>query len=277
MLISCSNDIFVKLIGKRLNSLEIIFFRFFFSLVTLLPFVFRLRIKVFETANLKFNFARGILGVISFYLYTYALIQISLVEMVTIMWTIPLFIVVLSVPFLQEKVTLARWMATILGFIGLVLLTCIDSGFTVLSLKWIYLVPCASALLFAIQDIIIKKMIITRENNVTMLLYFAIVASALTLVPAMMVWQTPSTRELFLLMLLGLFANLMQYFLMKAYDAADLSALAPYRYLEFFIAGMMAYLIFAETPGMNVAIGAIILTISTLYLALGSRKNNHAP
>jgi S-adenosylmethionine uptake transporter len=274
MLTSCANDAIAKLMGQRLDSLEIIFFRFFFSLVTLLPFVFRMKAKVFKTINLKFNFARGVLGVISFYLYTYAITKISLVEIVTIMWTIPLFTVILSIFFLQEQVTIARWMATLLGFVGLAFLVCHDSGTVMLSVKWIYIIPCASACLFAIQDIMIKKMISTHENSITMLLYFAIVASGLTLIPAMMVWQTPSTHELFLLSLLGLSANLMQYFLVKAFDATDLSVLAPYRYLEFFISSIMGYVWFSEIPGVNVTIGALILIPSTLYLALASSSRN---
>ncbi|MDR3156047.1 MAG: DMT family transporter [Holosporaceae bacterium] len=272
MLISSANDAIAKLMGQRLDSLQIIFFRFFFSFVTLIPFMFKMKAKVFETVNLKFNFIRGILGVISFYLYTYALSKISLVEVVTIMWTIPLFTMILSIFFLQERVTVARWAATLFGFVGLVFLVCHDSDLNTLSFKWIYLVPCISAFLFAIQDIMIKRMIVTSENSVTMLLYFAIVASILTLVPATMVWQTPSMRELFLLSLLGLFANLIQYFLMKAFDATNLSVLAPYRYIEFFISSIAGYIFFSEIPGINVTVGAMILIPSTLYVAMAFRR-----
>ncbi|MDR1335110.1 MAG: DMT family transporter [Holosporaceae bacterium] len=271
MVISCVNDAIAKLLGQRLDALQIIFFRFFFSLITLLPIVLKMEAKVFETANLTFNFARGVLGVISFYLYTYAIMKISLVEVVTIMWIIPLFTMILAIFFLHERVTAERWTATMLGFCGLAFLIYHDSGSMPLSFKWIYLVPCAAAFLFAIQDIMIKKMIVTNENSCTILLYFAMITSALAFFPAMAVWQTPNMRELLLLSLLGLFANLMQYLLMKAFDAAKLSVLAPYRYLEFFISALIGYLLFNELPGTNVLVSAMMLIPATLYLTLVRR------
>ncbi|MDR3187461.1 MAG: DMT family transporter [Holosporaceae bacterium] len=263
--VSCFCDIIAKFMGQRLDAMEVIFFRFFFGLVTLLPFMATRGMKIFRTKQLGFNVIRGVLGALSFFLYTYSVIHIPLAEVVTILWTIPLFGLVLSIFFLGESVPLMRWAATLIGFLGLSFITLYDSGASV-SVRLLYAAPIASSLLFAVQDVMIKK-IVDQEDRVTMLLYFALVASLLTLVPMLFVWKTPTAFEATMLLLLGFNGNLMQYLIFKAFSATDLSALAPYRYVEFLFSSFFGFVFFAEIPGLNVLIGALILVPSTLYLA----------
>ncbi|MDR1236428.1 MAG: DMT family transporter, partial [Holosporaceae bacterium] len=137
--------------------------------------------------------------------------------------------------------------------------------------KWLYLVPILSSFLFALQDVMIKK-IVDNENRITMLLYFAIVTCALTFVPALLVWKNPTPFEYSMLFLLGAGGNLIQYFMFKAFSATDLSALAPFRYMEFLFSAFFAFVFFAEVPGANVLIGAAILIPSTLYLAYNENR-----
>jgi S-adenosylmethionine uptake transporter len=265
MLVSCANDVIVKFIGERLHALEVIFFRFFFGLLTLLPFALAEGKQVFRTKRLGFNIIRGILGVVGFFLYTYSVIYLPLVEVVTILWTIPLFVIILSIYFLGEKVSSARWGATLIGFLGLSFITLYNDSASV-TLRFLYIAPIASAFLFALQDVMIKK-IVDDESQITMLLYFAIVAGALSFFPALLVWKSPTLREYFMLFLLCAGGNVMQCFIFKAFSATDLSALAPFRYVEFLISAIFAFIFFAEIPGTNVLIGALILIPSTLYLA----------
>lgn len=265
MIVSCANDIVVKFMGQRLDALQVIFFRFFFGLVTLFPFAISQGRQIFQTKQLQLNLIRGILGALSIFLYTYSIIYLPLVEVVTILWTIPLFVLILSIFFLGEEVSFLRWIATIVGFVGLSFISLYDSG-AAISLKWIYVIPIASSFLFAAQDVMIKK-IVDNENRITMLLYFALVTSVLSFVPALLVWKSPTAFEYSMLFLLGAGGNFIQYFLFKAFSATELSTLAPFRYVEFLFSALFAFIFFAEVPGMNVLIGALILIPSTLYLA----------
>ncbi|MDR0631814.1 MAG: DMT family transporter [Holosporaceae bacterium] len=270
MLVSCANDIVVKFMGERLHALEVIFFRFFFGLLTLLPFAVAEGKQVFRTKRLGFNVIRGILGAVGFFLYTYSVIYLPLVEVVTILWTIPLFVIILSISFLGEKVSCVRWAATLIGFFGLSFIT-LYNGDSSVSIKLLYLAPIASAFLFAVQDVMIKK-VVDDECRITMLLYFAIVAGSLSFFPALLVWKAPTFHEYSMLFLLGAGGNMLQYFLFRAFSATDLSALAPFRYMEFLISAIFAFIFFAEVPGMNVLIGALILIPSTLYLAYSEKR-----
>jgi len=269
MLVSCSNDIIVKFMGQRLHGLQVIFFRFFFGLITLLPFVIRRKCSAFRTKQPGFNIIRGVLGAASIFLYTYSVINLPLVEVVVILWSIPLFVIVLSVLFLKEKVSAMRWISTIVGFFGLSCISLCDSNAS-LSFNWLCIVPIASSILFAVQDVMIKK-IVDNESRTTMLLYFALVTSALTFIPAIFVWKNPTMFEFFMLFLLGLGGNLIQYFIFKAFSATDLSALSPFRYVEFVFSAIFAFVFFSEIPGLNVLIGTVILIPSTLYLAYSEK------
>jgi S-adenosylmethionine uptake transporter len=119
------------------------------------------------------------------------------------------------------------------------------------------------------------KKIVDNENRITMLLYFAIVTCALTFFPALLVWKNPTPFEYSMLFLLGAGGNLIQYFMFKAFSATDLSALAPFRYMEFLFSAFFAFVFFAEVPGANVLIGAAILIPSTLYLAYNENRKRH--
>jgi S-adenosylmethionine uptake transporter len=272
MAISCANDVIAKFMGQRLDALQVIFFRFFFGLITLFPFALLKGRRVFESHQLSFNITRGVLGALSFFLYTYSVIHLPLVEVITILWAIPLFVLVLSVFYLGEEVSFLRWIATLIGFVGLSFISLYDSG-TSISFKWLYIIPISSSFLFAIQDVMIKK-IVDNENRITMLLYFAVVASVITFIPALLVWKTPTPFECSMLFLLGAGGNLIQYFLFKAFHATDLSALAPFRYMEFLFSAFFAYVFFAEVPGANVIIGAAILIPSTLYLVYNEKQQS---
>jgi S-adenosylmethionine uptake transporter len=270
MAVSCANDIIAKFMGQRLDALQVIFFRFFFGLITLLPFALSRGKEVFKSHQLGLNLTRGVLGALSFFLYTYSVIHLPLVEVVAILWTVPLFVLILSIIYLREEVSGLRWIATLIGFVGLSFISLYDSG-TFISFKWLYIIPISSSLLFAVQDVMIKK-IVDNESRITMLLYFAVVTSAISLVPALLVWKTPTPFECSMLLLLGVGGNLIQYFLFKAFRATDLSALAPFRYVEFLFSAFFAFVFFAEVPGANVLIGAAILIPSTLYLAYNEKQ-----
>ena len=165
MIVSCLNDVACKFLGDRLDSAEIIFFRFFFGFITLLPFIIRSGIKTLKTQQLQSNVIRGIFGAVSFFLCTYSVINLPLVEVTTILWSIPLFHLVLASIFLAEHVNIYRCIATLIGFFGI---SCI----TVLGHKvaWhsnlLYLAPIAAAFLFALQDVIIKKVVKNYNDTV---------------------------------------------------------------------------------------------------------------
>lgn len=261
-LVSVLNDVITRFIGTRLDGLEVGFFRYLFSMLTVLPFMLRGGVSTFKTQNPTMHFWRAAIGVVAIALYIYAIIHMPLTEVISLSFTQPLLFLPLAVIFLGEKIGINRWVATAIGFGGMVVL--LKPGAE--AFHYMALIPVASALCFALLDILAKKMVVVQERTVTMLFYFALGTTIVGFVPALFVWTTPTLGELFWLLLLGAGANLIQACLFQAFRLAQAASLAPFRYVELIYGSIFGYLFFQQVPMMTTYIGAAIILGSTVYL-----------
>ncbi len=260
-LVSILNDVIARKAGCRLNGLEISFFRFLFSMLTVLPFMLYKGLDSFKTSNPKLHVYRAVLGVAAIALYTFAVLLLPLNEVTTFSFTQPFFVLPLAALFLGEKSHKNRWIAALVGFVGiLIVLNPTGDQFNVLGF-----IPMGAAFLFAGLDVLAKRMV-SSETTMTLLFYFALGTTLAALPAALVVWETPTLTELFWLFLLGSGANLIQVCLFRAFHAAEASSLAPFRYVELIFASLFGYFLFGEILKFNTVLGAIIIIASTLYL-----------
>lgn len=273
-LVSVGNDIITKFIGTRLDGLEVSFFRFFFSMLTVLPFMLRQGTGAFKAVSPFNHWLRAIFGVGAIALYIYAIITLPLAKVIVFSFTQPIFFMPLALLFLKEKVTINRWIAAIVGFMGIMVM--INPGSD--PFNFLVLIPMGAAFLFASLDLLAKKMI-SNESTLTLLFYFALgttVAGAMALgfcvLHGSVIWHTPTLEELLLLFCLGAGANLIQVCLFKAFSATDASSLVPFRYTELVFAVLFGYWFFQELPTVQTWIGAAIIIGSTLYMSYAEMR-----
>ena len=264
-LISNMNDIIMRLTGDRLPSMEIAFFRFFFATLTLLPVMLSKGAEAFKTSRPILHTVRAILGFGAVALWCYGVGEVPLAVVSTIALTVPLFVLPMASLFLKEYVGWQRTVATLAGFIG-VLFILLPTGFNLNTLQIGVLGLLSAAILFAVSDIFNKVMLRT-ETSLTLLFYFAVGTTIVGAVPAYMVWVTPTVSELIYLFALGAGGNLILYCLLKAFSATDISALAPYRYVELIFATSFGFIFFNDTILLNTWIGIAIIVPSTLAVA----------
>lgn len=270
-LISNLNDILMRLAGTRLPSMEISFFRFFFSVLTLIPFMIARGKTAFKTAQPGFHLLRAILGFGAVAFWCTGVSKTPLAVVSTIALTVPIFVLPMASLFLRENVGWQRTTATLAGFIGiLIILKGTAQGASLFNslnhLENGSLFLIAAAILFALSDILNKKMV-HQESPLTMLFYFAAGTSLFGLIPALTVWIPPTFSEMLYLFCLGAGGNLILYFLLKAFAATDVSALAPYRYVELIFATFFGYILFQEIPTLMTLLGAAIIIPSTFAIA----------
>ena len=266
-LVSVFNDVLMRFLGERLHTAEIIFFRFLFSMVTIFPLMMSRGLTLFKTNHPSLHVFRAFLGVGAFAACCYAVNVMPLSENTTIMFSQPLFFLPLAVLFLKEKVDGPRWIATLFGFAGLVII--IQPGSETFNL--VTLIPMAAAFQFALLDILAKKMVVT-ENTYSMLFYFAFGTTIGALIPAIIFWQTPTLMEFVWLILLGIGANLIQVCLIRAFSATDASALMPFRYVELIFSALFGFLLFGEVPMTLILEGAAVIIAATFYLSYYESK-----
>ncbi|QQV74577.1 Riboflavin transporter [Rickettsia tillamookensis] len=264
---SSANDVMSKYLGTRLHSFEVAFFRFFFSSIVLLPFVFYYGKNTLKTSRPFVHILRGLLLFFGMTSWTYGLTIAPVTTATVVSFSIPLFTLILAVFFLNENIIWQRWVVTVVGFIGLVVT--LKPHAEDFNPEILYFV--LAAISFAMLDIINKKFVI-KESMISMLFYSAIVTAIVSLPVASQYWLTPSSFELALLFVLGSSGSLILFFLLKAFSMVDATATAPYRYLELVISAIAAYFIFNEFPDKSTLHGAIIIIPATLFIIYSEKK-----
>lgn len=266
LFICSGNDMLQKYLTSSLNSYQVVFFRFLFSCLTLLPFGIYQGKKAFLTSRPLLHVARGFLlfAAISFWCYGLSIGNIS--SAVVTNFSIPIIVLILAKFFLNEKIGLVRWVATLIGFFGVIINFNPSAG----NFDASSIVILISSICFATLDILNKKFVV-EESMFAMLFYSSLFTLGFSLVPTYIYWQTPSLFDIRLLMLLGIGANLLLYFLLKSFSYIDASAASPYRYLELVITASFAYMVFGEIPTYHSLIAACIIIPSTLYLSYAEK------
>lgn len=260
-IVSALNDALIKMTGLRLSGIEITFFRFFFSCVTLLPFMLRGGLGSFRTAHWGVHGVRSLFLFMAMAPWCYGIIALPLSLVTTLSFTTPLFVLALSAIFLKEVLGVHRIFATLLGFTGILV-----SAQPTFAMDSSALLLVLSTILFASLDIINKKLLIKDETLLSMLFFSAFGTMVLSFPFALLDWQTPTLSELSILFFLGIGANLILYCLLKAFSFADVSSLQPFRYVELLLSSALGFVLFGDIPASATLLGACLIVPATLYI-----------
>lgn len=258
---SAINDVLMKLLGNHLHFIEISFFRFLFSVLVLLPILLSKPILLKTTLH-KFHLLRGIIGSVALCLCCLSVNILPLAENTIVLFSEALFIFPLSRLFLRENIETKSIIATCIGFLGLLIVFRPNTN----NINYYILIPTLAAFLFAVLDILAKKMVNQKENNITMLFSFGLYATIISGFFLRDIWQAPTYYELFLILLLGIGGNLIQLFLFLAYKKTNATNIAPIRYTEVLFSGFFGYSLFHQVPCITDTVGAILIILSTLFL-----------
>lgn len=272
LVISVTNDVFSKHLGENLHSVQITFLRFLFATLSLLPFMIYYRKTSFYTSRIGLHVVRGALLFCAIALWCFGLTQAPITVATTLTFIIPMFILVLARIFLKEKIGWARWTVTIIGFLGAVIV--IEP--TNVNFSPLVLLLIVATAMFAILDIINKKFVV-KESMLAMLFYTALVTMLLGAIPAIYVWKMPTISQMCFLFILGCGGNLILYCLLKAFAAAEASAVAPFRYIELILSAGLGVLVFSEIPTLALCLGSLIIVPCTLFLMYSETKAKEAP
>lgn len=257
--------------SSTLHPLQIVFCRFLVGFFLVLPFVLSRGSAAVATRRMPLLILRGLLGFVSVSMGFYCVSVLPLVTATVLFFTAPLFVTLLAIPLLGERADWRRMSATLCGFAG----TAVVLGFAPGGFHPAMPVAVGSAVLFALS-LIVGKRVATTERPVTIMFYFSLVTLLASAGPAVIVWQTPSTGEVLLLAVVGVFAAARVYFDIRAYAAGEASFVAPFGYFRIILVGGAGYLLFAEIPSSNALVGAALIVASTLYIAEREARRDRA-
>jgi drug/metabolite transporter (DMT)-like permease len=257
-----STSAMIRLLSTQIESVQTAFFRAVISVILLLPMIAAGRVKPWESKRITGHFWRTLMGTLSMVLGFYAVSLLPLADATAIAFSQPLFSVVVAALIAGEKVRWRRWSATIVGFVGVLIMVQPGEG----SLQIGALVALANAASVAISILLVKRLSGT-ETPLMILTQFALFSTVFLTLPAIWVWRWPDLWGWVLAVGVALTATVGQYFWVQAFKAGEMSAVAPFEYLRLPFAVFVGWLIWGEMPVIWTYVGAAIVIASALYIA----------
>ncbi|MEM7223825.1 MAG: DMT family transporter [Pseudomonadota bacterium] len=274
-------DVIVRLLSDGYPVHQIVLLRSLFTLGPALLIVWlEGGFRLLKTRRPVMQALRGSLMFISFGSYYLALTAMPLADAVTLFYSCPLFVTLLAVPLLKEKVGARRLMAVLVGFSGIVVVAQPSpEGF-----EPAMLLALLAALSYGLSSIMTRKLSSTEAGSTlafytTVTYLFASALFALVLGDGryatgghpsseflLRAWAVPSLHDFGLMALCGLIAAVGFYCLSQAYRIASVSAVAPFEYCSMPWAVLWGYLFWAEVPSSTTLTGLSLVAGAGLYI-----------
>jgi drug/metabolite transporter (DMT)-like permease len=233
-----------------------------------------------KTRYLRLQLIRGGFLIIANMTLFMAVAAMPIAEAVAIFFVAPLFITILSIPILGEKVGLRRWIAVIVGLIGVVVMMNPTKGI----FDWAALLPLIAALSYALMQMLTRKLGETDKAS-TMSFYSQSTLIAVSLAIGLAIgdgkfsgaghlsldflfraWIIPYTDDIWIFIILGIASGFGSYLLSQAYRLGEANLIAPFEYVSLPMSVLLGYLLWNDFPDSNGFIGMALILGAGLYI-----------
>jgi drug/metabolite transporter (DMT)-like permease len=255
------SDVASKYLTLSLPPIEIAWLRYMVYVLMVLPMFCAGPGKVVETTRLGLQIARGVIGGLSTAVVMVSFSFLPVAEATSIGFVAPVFVTALAMILLKEKVGLRRWIAALVGLIGVMIIVR-PGGATFQAAS---LIPLAGAAISAFSTIATRMM--KAERSRTTMFYSAVSGTIVLTIPTLFSWVTPGWSILPFVLISGGFATLANLTQIFAYRHASASLLVPFSYSQLVWASAFGYLVFGNVPTLAMFIGAGVIAASGIYTA----------
>lgn len=256
-----SLDAVAKHLVSSYPVIQVVWGRFLFHLI-LAAMILGPRFGFFvRSANLPLQIVRSILLLATTVLFFFGVRLLPLAEASAIMFTSPILLSILAIPFLGEKVGPYRWAAIFVAFLGA--LVVVRPGTGVMGVGALFLLGCSFCNAF--YQLITRKLRGTDEARTT-LLYTALAGTVGASLAVPLVWTPIAAGDWPLFAALGVFGCLGHFTLIKAFQSAPATVVAPFSYASIIWAILYGFLFFGDLPDFWTLVGASIIAAGGLYI-----------
>ena len=254
--------VLVRFVASELHPFEIAFWRNAFSLAFTLPWLMPLGRAAYRTRQFRWQVFRSVVMLGSMLCWFSAVAWMPVAEATALSFTMPLFTTVGAALFLGERVRLRRWIVTLIGFAGTMII--LRPGLEALSLP--AMLALASAALGAPAVLAVKRLSRT-DSTATIVFYMGLLGTPLSAVPALFVWTGPSVATVGWLAAIGATSVLSYFAFVRSLTVADASAVMPFDFSRLIFVAVLGYALFSETPDLWTWVGGAIVFAAALYSA----------
>jgi drug/metabolite transporter (DMT)-like permease len=268
----------IKAVRDHIPPGETVFFRSFFAIPVIFVWL-TLRRELgtgFRTAQPMGHIWRGLVGTTSMGLGFASLGYLPLPEVTALGYAAPLLTVIFAAMFLGEEVRMFRIGAVVLGLVGVLIvlaprLTVISGEPAGTAEAFGAMLVLGSAVFAALAQVFVRKLVMA-EKTATIVFYFSLTASVLSLTTLPFGWVWPTPTEAGLLIGSGLLGGVGQILLTSSYREADASLVAPFDYASMLFALLIGYFVFAEVPTWTMLAGATLVILAGILIIWREHK-----
>ncbi len=237
---------------------ELVLFRAVLGIAFMAPWLMRAGRGALATRRKWIYVWRTVLSYSGMLCWFYALANMPLADATSLMFTLPLFTVLLAATFLGERVGLDRWMATAVGFGGALII--IRPGFVEIGLA--AGAALYTALSYAGGGVMTKALVRTESPNAVVFYSFALL-TVISLGPAIAWWRTPVWQDVSWIVAFGILSAVATQCVTRSFAAAPASVVVPFQFLKLPFVALIALLWFAELPDPWTWLGALVIFAGT--------------
>ena len=251
----------VRFVSGEVDSLQVVFFRYLFGFLFLLPYFLSASLSFLRTKKLGLHLLRALSGLSALVCLFTAVELLPLATVTALMFAAPLFSTAGSAVFLGENVRSGRWVAVCVGFLGTLVI--LRPG--VETFEPSILIAIAAALFIAVATLTVKSLSRTERPEV-IVIYFNLLVIIFSLIPALYIWETPSPYLWKWLILIGALATASQLLLTQSLSVADASAVVPFSFSQLVFVAILGFVFYSEVPDLFTWLGSTIVFLAALYL-----------
>ena len=292
MLCISINDLFVKQFSKNYPLHEIIFIRSLIAILfTLLLVKSEGGLKILKTQQPIQHALRAVAIFLCNMIFFSAIATLPLATATALFFVAPIFITLLSIPLLGEKVGIRRLLAVITGFLGVFIMMKPNTWSMSDIPPFIYFLPVIAAVLYALMQIMTRKL--SKSSKPAALAFYiqlafvifslifgltfgdgklADVSSNTSIQFIFKGWAFPKTSDLPYFFALGCLAAGVSYFMSKAYSTAAAASVAPFEYVLLPLSIFWGWTFFGDIPDLYILTGIIFVVGSGLYVLIREKK-----
>ena len=251
----------IKILSNELNAFILVFYRCFFGLIIILPFLFLQKFKDLKTHNIKLQFLRCSINLYSMISWFIAIGTLQLEKAAAIGFTTPLFTTLLAIIFLGEAIKFHRITALIVGFIGILVI--VRPGFIVMESGVLWLLSATISFSFVL--IIVKK-ITEKDTSLTTAFYHMLFLTPPTFIISLFYWQNISFTQFMIFTIVAIFGFITQISSNQALKMSDASFVMPLQFTNLIWLSFIGYILFSEIPNIWTWSGGIIIFLAVIYI-----------
>lgn len=263
----------IKLAAASVPNETIVFFRSFVGLLVLVPWLVSGGLETLRTDYPRQQVTRALAGLAAMYCFFYAIGHLPLGEAMLLNYSSPLFIPFIARVWIGEPIPPRIGWAIGTGFVGVTLILKPGLGF----FSPAAIVGVCSGMLTATAMVSIRGLA-RYEPTTRIVFYFCAVCSAVSALPLLWAWRTPSPLVLGELLLIGLLATYSQWLLTRAYALAPAARIGPFAYSTVVFAALLGWALWGEVPDVLSAVGAVLVfTAGVLATRAPGRRVQDTP